>query len=92
MKYWTFKIPIDTCTDKEGDNLTYEVRDNGKPLPNWLEFDNSTLTFNGTFPLEERFKTHNLTIIASDWLESDETLVIVIVHNNPPEVTKKVPY
>ena len=86
MKYWTFKIPIDTCTDEDGHKLTYEIQDNGKPLPNYLQYEN--FTFNGTFPLEERFKTHNLTIKASDWLESDETLVIVIVHNNPPQIIK----
>lgn len=47
---YQYSLPADTFTDPDvGDNLSYEVSlDNGDPLPTWLSFDPTTLTFAGT--------------------------------------------
>lgn len=47
---YQYSLPGDTFTDPDvGDNLSYEVSlDNGDPLPTWLSFDATTLTFAGT--------------------------------------------
>ncbi len=47
---YEYTLPADTFTDPDvGDNLSYEVTlDNGDPLPTWLSFDATTLTFAGT--------------------------------------------
>ena len=48
---WSFQIPGDTFADPDGAILTLTAMlADGKPLPPWLTFDPSTLTFSGTPP------------------------------------------
>lgn len=47
---YLYTLPANTFTDPDvGDSLSYEVSlENGDPLPAWLSFDATTLTFSGT--------------------------------------------
>ncbi len=47
---WDFTVPSGTFADPDaGDRLTYSAaQEDGTPLPAWLVFDDSTLTFTGT--------------------------------------------
>lgn len=45
----SFKLPSDSFLDPNGQHLTYSaIQGNGAPLPYWLHFNPTTLTFSGT--------------------------------------------
>jgi len=61
----TLTISSDLVTDPGGQDLTYAVTGlNGADLPNWLSFDEDTITFSGTVPFG--VKPFALTITATD--------------------------
>ncbi|MBD2154195.1 putative Ig domain-containing protein [Leptolyngbya sp. FACHB-16] len=64
---FSFTIPIGTFQDVNiNDVLTYSATlENGQPLPLWLSFDASTLTFSGT-PTNTDVGTINVQVRATD--------------------------
>ena len=63
---WTFSVPPGTFADFDTPSLTYTASlANGDPLPSWMTFDPSTLTFNATIPAD--WTGHSiLEVTASD--------------------------
>jgi hypothetical protein len=64
---FSFTFQANTFTDKDvGDTLTYTVTlDNGNPLPNWLKFNATTRTLNGT-PDNNNIGAIDIKVIATD--------------------------
>ncbi|NCC30651.1 MAG: hypothetical protein EOM24_01360, partial [Chloroflexia bacterium] len=66
-KSFAWQIPAGSFTDRDrNDILTYTATlQNGKPLPNWLQFDATTQTFSGTIPAKAKGNI-NVRVVASD--------------------------
>ncbi|KAG9094629.1 hypothetical protein FRC06_010630 [Ceratobasidium sp. 370] len=66
---WSFSIGFDgyTFTTPDERNIFYEATlDNGLPLPDWVVFNNRTLTFDGVAPPENRAASLSITLHGSD--------------------------
>ncbi|RKU45668.1 hypothetical protein DL546_004980 [Coniochaeta pulveracea] len=68
---FAFSLSLDTFTNPAGYNLTYyAVMADNSPLPAWVDFEASTLSFSGTSPaLESLVQTpqaFNFQLVASD--------------------------
>ena len=65
-KLWHFAIPANTFLDLDSSNLTLTATlAGGSALPNWLSFDASTGTFQGT-PPPDAYGVVPLTVLVSD--------------------------
>jgi len=89
---FSFTLPEGTFGDVDlGDILTLTATlDNGDPLPAWLTFDDTTLTFSGT-PLNEDVGTLTLLVTAVDLAGesvSDTFDVVVTNTNDAPEFSE----
>jgi trimeric autotransporter adhesin len=64
---FSFQLPRSTFSDVDpGDSLHYRaLQDNGNPLPSWIQFDATTLTFSGHVPAGQRAPTE-IRIVAID--------------------------
>ena len=63
-----YQIPAGTFTDADSDTLTYSAEKDGtprSPLPTWLSFDPTTLTFTGT-PQASDAETLTVSVRAAD--------------------------
>ncbi|KAG9123654.1 hypothetical protein FRC07_014376 [Ceratobasidium sp. 392] len=66
---WSFSIGFDgyTFTTPDERNIFYDATlDNGLPLPNWVVFNNRTLTFDGVAPPENRAAALSIILHGSD--------------------------
>lgn len=82
---WSYTVPAGTFADAdEGDVLTLTATlADGSPLPEWLEFDESTGTFSGT-PVNEDVGTLSVKVTATDLSEASvsATFDVVIANTN----------
>ncbi|MDA1050683.1 MAG: Ig-like domain-containing protein [Planctomycetota bacterium] len=79
---WVFPLNGNTFVDPDGDPLSYEAA----PLPDWLSFDSSTLTFRGIPQLSD-LGTYTITVSATDGgglsITDSITIHVVNPHQNP---------
>ena len=62
----SYKVPVNTFTDIDGDSLTYSASmADGSALPEWLSFNSRSLKFSGT-PDNEDVGTLSLKVTAAD--------------------------
>ncbi|MCT7952927.1 putative Ig domain-containing protein [Ancylothrix sp. C2] len=84
---FNYTIPAGTFTDPQNDNLTYTATlADGTPLPSWLQFNPTTLTFNGT-PTNANVGVLGIKVTATDPngnAISDDFNLTVNAVNNPP--------
>ncbi|KPA19342.1 adhesin, partial [Candidatus Magnetomorum sp. HK-1] len=92
-----FNLTIDTDTFEEvdaGDTLTYtSTLESGEILPEWLNFNASTLNYNGT-PTNNDIGSLSIKITATDTsLESTSDIFIITVNNinDAPVLVQKIP-
>lgn len=86
--FWSFRVPAGTFIDRDGDTLSYSASlSDGSPLPNWLRFDTTALSFAGRPPTNFN-GVHNLRVTASanGQSVSDDFVWTVIPVNDPPDV------
>jgi hypothetical protein len=63
---FVYVLPADTFEEFDGDAMTYSATlANGDPLPDWLSFDATTMTFSGT-PHDSDVGIVSVTVTASD--------------------------
>ncbi|MBE9210617.1 tandem-95 repeat protein [Nostoc sp. LEGE 06077] len=89
---FSFTIPANTFNDVDtGDSLTYSVTlENGAVLPNWLSFNATTRTFNGT-PTNSEVGSLNIQVTASDNSGASISDVFnLTVTNNPISQPKEI--
>ncbi|KAG8714745.1 hypothetical protein FRC08_011504 [Ceratobasidium sp. 394] len=66
---WSFSIGFDgyTFTTSDGRNIFYDATlDNGLPLPDWVVFNNRTMTFDGVAPPENRATSLSIILHGCD--------------------------
>ncbi len=86
---WELSIPVTTFQDEDaGDLLTYSAaRQDGTPLPDWLEFDAVDRVFHGT-PAEGDVGDLAVTVTAFDSgdpsLSADSTFTFSVIENLYP--------
>ncbi|KAJ6226653.1 dystroglycan-related [Anaeramoeba flamelloides] len=80
-----FMIPSDTFNNTDAnENLQYSAEmENGDPLPDWLAFDNVTLTFSGESP-DNCSTEYMIKVIASDSCDSAYGVFLLNITNEPP--------
>ncbi|RUY54594.1 tandem-95 repeat protein, partial [Mesorhizobium sp. M7A.F.Ca.CA.001.13.2.1] len=88
---WTFTLPALVFKDPDGDALTLSATlAAGEPLPSWLSFDASTLTFSGTPPLNFN-GVLGLKVTASDGeLSAFDTFNLTVTPVNDAPVAQDV--
>ncbi|MER9397476.1 Ig-like domain-containing protein [Mesorhizobium sp. M0615] len=88
---WTFTLPALVFKDPDGDALTLSATiATGEPLPGWLSFDASTLTFSGTPPLNFN-GVLGLKVTASDGeLSAFDTFNLTVTPVNDAPVAQDV--
>jgi len=92
---FTYTVLANTFADTDlGDVLTYSATlAGGNPLPAWLTFNPTTLTFSGTTTNDE-VGTYQLTVMATDLMATSVVTnfeITVINVNDPPTVTMSLP-
>lgn len=74
----TFAVPSDNFADIDGDTLTYSATlADGSALPEWLAFDEQSLTFSGTAPSADATLDIRVTASDSSLAVSDDFLLTV---------------
>lgn len=91
---FSFEVPTNTFEDEDEDVLTLTAGlSDGSALPDWLSFDGSTKTFDGT-PTVSDVANHTVRVTATDPSTSsvytDFTLKVTL-DNDPPVVAAPVP-
>ena len=76
-EYINFEFSSDTFIDKEGDSLTYIV----KNLPLWLNFNYRTIYGS---PTKDDLRTYDIEIVASDGFSTVSDFLQIKVENFPP--------
>ena len=90
---WTYQLPANTFSDRDGDPLSYSATlQNGSALPSWLSFDTATHTFTGTPPANWN-GVLDLKVTASDGslTASDTFRLTVTAVDDAPTVAKVLP-
>jgi hypothetical protein len=81
---WVFSLKFATSTfiDPDGSIVYYTASEAGiGQLPDWLAFDNKTLTFDGRPPLEAEGTRHEIIVVGSDrfgYGDVQQKLLIVV--------------
>ncbi len=90
---FSFQVDAATFDDEDGDVLIYSaLLDDGSPLPSWLSFDPTTITFSGT-PTISDLGTISVELFATDpdvESVSDVFDITVISGNNAPVVQNQI--
>ncbi|KAJ9107160.1 hypothetical protein QFC19_002820 [Naganishia cerealis] len=80
-KVYEFKLLYNTFTTTSTTNITYTTT----PLPPWLSFDNTTLSFTGT-PTADDVGTLNLTLTAFDTSATTSSFSILVTDEPSPAI------
>jgi hypothetical protein len=85
---WTFQVPANAFSDADGDSLSFTATlANGDPLPAWMSFNPTTLTFSGTPPLNFN-GVIKINVTASDGAQtvSDTFKLTIDPVNDAPKI------
>ena len=88
---FVFVLAANVFADPDGDQLEYSamLSDDGS-LPGWLNFNNTTATFQGIAPSEAT--TYSIKVIAGDGeLEVEDVFDIIVNENGSPVVDNAIP-
>lgn len=90
-KEWVYSVPADTFFDADADPLTYRAElSGGRPLPEWLTFDEAQRLFIGD-PGMENVGKFSITVRANDGL-SDALAVFNLEVTNEAPVINILPF